>query len=173
MLITQDVLIEEIISKFWENIYSELFSFSIKRAARRGCDIFTHQVSQWRSCEFFFVLFYILFRRKKTGFAWTNIVLRQILTVFIKIIKLSTVFPNIPFAECGRYDFMIIFNIARKQVMGGDCAALYAYEEVQGKNNCMTTSWTAVLLVKLSYSIIFSTEDRKQRDRKRYQSWKR
>ena len=39
MLMTQDVLIEEIISSFWENIYFELFSFSIKRAARRGCDI--------------------------------------------------------------------------------------------------------------------------------------
>ena len=133
---------------------------------------FYSQVSQWRSCEFFCFVLYSL-SEEKTGFAWTNIVLRQILTVFIKIIKLSTVFPNIPFAECGRYDFMFIFNIARKQVMGGDCAALYAYEEVQGKNNCMTTSWTAILLVKLSYSIIFSTEDRKQRDRKRYQSWKR
>ena len=30
--------IEEIISSFWENIYLELFSFSIKRAARWGCD---------------------------------------------------------------------------------------------------------------------------------------
>ena len=39
MLMTQDVLIEEIIFSFWENIYFELFSFSIKRAARRGCDI--------------------------------------------------------------------------------------------------------------------------------------
>ena len=36
---TQDVLIEEIISSFWENIYFELFSFSVKRAARRECDI--------------------------------------------------------------------------------------------------------------------------------------
>ena len=27
------------LSSFWENIYFELFSFSIKRAARRGCDI--------------------------------------------------------------------------------------------------------------------------------------
>ena len=39
MLMTQDVLIEEIISSFWENIYFELFSFSVKRAARRECDI--------------------------------------------------------------------------------------------------------------------------------------
>ena len=156
MLITQDVLIEEIISKFWENIYSELFSFSIKRAARRGCDIFTHKSHNGEVANFFLFCFIFSFGGKKTGFAWTNIVLRQILTVFIKIIKLSTVFPNIPFAECGRYDFMFIFNIARKQVMGGDCAALYAYEEVQGKNNCMTTSWTAVLLrFKPSYSIIF------------------
>ena len=156
--------------------WSRKLSLSFERTSILGYSRFqsnARQVSQWRSCEFFFVLFYILFRRKKTGYAWSNIVLRQILTVFIKIIKLSTVFPNIPFAECGRYDFMFIFNIARKQVMGGDCAALYAYEEVQGKNNCMTNSWTAVLLVKLSYSIIFSTEDRKQRDRKRYQSWKR
>ena len=38
MLMTQDVLIEEIISSFWENIYLELFSISIKRAARRGYD---------------------------------------------------------------------------------------------------------------------------------------
>ena len=76
-----------------------------------------------------FVLFWIfsLSEKKKTGLAWTNIVLRRILTVFIKIIKLSTVFPNIPFAECGRYDFMFVFNIAREQIMGGDCAALYAY----------------------------------------------
>ena len=64
---------------------------------------------------------------KKTGLAWTNIVLRRILTVFIKIIKLSTVFANIPFAESGRYDFMFVFNIAREQIMAGDCAVLYAY----------------------------------------------
>ena len=57
----------------------------------------------------------------------TNIVLRRILTVFIKIIKLSPFFPNIPFAECGRYDFMFVFNIAREQIMGGDCTALYVY----------------------------------------------
>ena len=38
MLMTQDVLIVEIISSFWENIYLELFSISIKRAARRGYD---------------------------------------------------------------------------------------------------------------------------------------
>ena len=29
----------EIISSFWENIYFELFSFSVKRAARRECDV--------------------------------------------------------------------------------------------------------------------------------------
>ena len=123
---TQDVLIEEIISSFWENIYFELFSFSIKRAARRGCDILLTSLTMGK-LRIFFGLFYILFRRKKTGLAWTYIVLRRILTVFIKIIKLSTVFPNIPFAEYGCYDFVFVFNIARKQIMGGDCAALYAY----------------------------------------------
>ena len=60
MLMTQDVPNEEIISSFWENIYFELFSFSIKRAARRGCDTFTH-----KKLQVFFVLFYILFGRKK------------------------------------------------------------------------------------------------------------
>ena len=125
---TQDVLIEEMISSFWENIYFELFSFSIKRAARRGCDIFTHKSHNGEVANFF-VLFYILFRRKKKGLAWTNIALRRILTVFIKIIELSTVFPNILFAEYGRYDFMFVFKIARKQIMGGDCAALYACQE--------------------------------------------
>ena len=167
MLITQDVLIEEIISSF-ERTSSLSYSRFQSNARQDEGVMFLLTSLTMEKLRIFFVLFYILFRRKKTGFAWTNIILRQILTVFIKIIKLSTVFPNIPFAECGRYDFMFIFNIARKQVMGGDCAALYAYEEVQGKNNCMTTFWTAVLLVKLSYSIIFSKEDRKQRDRKRY-----
>ena len=75
---------------------------------------------------FCFVL-YSLSEKKKKGLAWTNIVLRRILTVFIKIIKLSTVFANIPFAESGRYDFMFLFNIAREQIIVGDCAALYAY----------------------------------------------
>ena len=107
MLMTQDVPNEEIISSFWENIYFELFSFSIKRAARRGCDTFTH-----KKLRVFFVLFYILFGRKKNRPCFR---------------KLSTVFPNIPFAECGRYDFTFVFNIARKQIIGGDCAALYAY----------------------------------------------
>ena len=60
MLMTQDVPNEEIISSFWENIYFELFSFSIKRAARRGCDTFTR-----KKLRVFFVLFYILFGRKK------------------------------------------------------------------------------------------------------------
>ena len=64
--------------------------------------------------------------KKKTGLAWNNIILRRILIAFLKIIKLSKVSPNIPFAESGRYDFMFVFNIARKQIMGGDCAALYA-----------------------------------------------
>ena len=36
-------------------------------------------------------------------------------------------FPKYPLAECGRYDVMFVFNIAREQIMGGDCAALYAY----------------------------------------------
>ena len=115
MFMTQDVLIEEIISSFWENIYLELFSISIKRAARRGYDIFTHNGEVGN-----FVLFCFIFSfgEKKTGLAWTNIVLRRILTVFIKIIKLSTVFPNIPFVESRRYDFISVFNIARKQIMG-------------------------------------------------------
>ena len=65
---------------------------------------------------FCFVLYSL--SEKKTGLAWTNIVLRRILTVFIKIIKLSTVFPNIPFVESRRYDFISVFNIARKQIMG-------------------------------------------------------
>ena len=124
---TQDVLIEEIISSFWENIYLELFSISIKRAAKRGCDIFTHKSHHGEVGNFVLFCFIFSFGEKKTGLAWTNIVLRRILTVFIKIIKLSTVFPNIPFAEYGCYDFVFVFNIARKQIMGGDCAALYAY----------------------------------------------
>ena len=78
--------------------------------------------------KFCFVL-YSLSEEKKTGLAWTNIVLRRILTVFIKIIKLSTVFPNIPFVESGHYDFIFVFNIERKQIMGGNCAALCACEK--------------------------------------------
>ena len=125
---TQDVLTEEIISSFWEDIYFELFSFSVKRAARRECDILLTSLTmeKLRIFCFSFVL-YSLSEKKKAGLAWAYIVLRRILTVFIKIIKLSTVFPNIPFAESGRYDFMFVFNIAREQIMGGDCAALYAY----------------------------------------------
>ena len=60
--------------------------------------------------KFCFVL-YSLSEKKKTGLAWTNVVLRRILTVFIKIIKLSTVFPNIPFVESVHYDFIFVFNI--------------------------------------------------------------
>ena len=124
---TQDVLIEEIISSFWENIYFELFSFSIKRAARRGCDILLTSLTMEKLRIFFWFVLHSLSEKKKTGLAWTNIVLRRILTVLIKIIKLSTVFLNIPFAESGRYDFMFVFNIAQEQIMGGDCAVLYAY----------------------------------------------
>ena len=100
---TQDVLIEEIISSFWENIYFELFSFSVKRAARRECDILLTSLTmeKLRIFCFSFVL-YSLSEKKKAGLAWAYIVLRRILTVFIKIIKLSTVFPNIPFVESGR-----------------------------------------------------------------------
>ena len=61
---TQDVLIEEIISSFWENIYFELFSISIKRAARRGCVIELTSLTT-EKLGIFFVLFYILFRRKQ------------------------------------------------------------------------------------------------------------
>ena len=125
---TQDVLIEEIISSFWENIYLELFLISIIARQDEGVIFLLTSLTMETLRIFCFVLFYILFgRKKKTGLAWTNIVLRRILTAFIKIIKLSTVSPNIPFAESERYDFMFVFNIARKQIMGGDCAALYAY----------------------------------------------
>ena len=65
---------------------------------------------------FFWFVLHSLSEKKKTGLAWTNIVLRRILTAFIKIIKLSTVSPNIPFAESGRYDFMFVFNIARSKL---------------------------------------------------------
>ena len=66
MLMTQDVPNEEIISSFWENIYFELFSFSIKRAARRGCDILLTSLTMEKlRILFFFGLFYILFWRKK------------------------------------------------------------------------------------------------------------
>ena len=46
--------------------------------------IFYSQVSQWRSCEYFFFLvcFIFSFGEKKTGLAWTSIVLRWILTVY-------------------------------------------------------------------------------------------
>ena len=63
MLMTQDVLIEEIISSFWENIYFELLSFSVKRAARRECDILLTSLTMEKLRVFFFFgLFYILFR---------------------------------------------------------------------------------------------------------------
>ena len=62
---TQDVLIEEIISSFWENIYFELFSFSVKRAARRECDILLTSLTMEKLRIFVLRLFYILFRRKK------------------------------------------------------------------------------------------------------------
>ena len=65
---------------------------------------------------FFCFVLYSLSEKKK----------RRILTVFIKIIKLSTGFPNIPFVESGRYDLIFVFNIARMQIMGGNCAALCA-----------------------------------------------
>ena len=65
-----------------------------------------------RSCEFFLFCFIFSLEEKKNRPCFR---------------KLSTVFPNIPFAECGRYDFTFVFNIARKQIIGGDCAALYAY----------------------------------------------
>ena len=83
MLMTQDVLIEEIISSFWENIYFELFSFSIKRAARRGCDILLTSLTMEKLRIFFFwFVLYSLSEKKKTGLAWTSIVLRRILTVY-------------------------------------------------------------------------------------------
>ena len=65
MLMTQDVLIEEIISSFWENIYFELFSFSIKRAARRGWDIFTHKSHNGEVANFFLFCFIFSIREKK------------------------------------------------------------------------------------------------------------
>ena len=67
MLMTQDVPNEEIISSFWENIYFELFSFSIKRAARRGCDILLTSLTmeKLRIFCFSFVL-YSLSEKKKS-----------------------------------------------------------------------------------------------------------
>ena len=62
---TQDVLIEEIISSFWENIYFELFSFSIKRAARRGCDILLTSLTMEKLRIFFLVCFKFSFGEKK------------------------------------------------------------------------------------------------------------
>ena len=64
---TQDVLIEEIISSFWEDIYFELFSFSVKRAARRECDILLTSLTmeKLRICCFSFVL-YSLSEKKKS-----------------------------------------------------------------------------------------------------------
>ena len=64
----------------------------------------------------FLVCLYSLPEKKKAGLAWAYIVLRRILTVFIKIIKLSTVFPNIPFVESGRLDFMFVLNQARRHL---------------------------------------------------------
>ena len=101
---TQDVPNEEIISSFWENIYFELFSFSVKRAARRECDILLTSLTmeKLRIFCFSFVLYSLSEKKKKAGLAWAYIVLRRIQTVFVKIIKLPTVFPNIPFVESGR-----------------------------------------------------------------------
>ena len=65
MLMTQDVLIEEIISSFYENIYFELFSFSIKRTARRGWDIFTHNSHNGEVANFFLFCFIFSIREKK------------------------------------------------------------------------------------------------------------
>ena len=65
MLMTQDVLIEEIVSSFRENIYLELFSISNKRAARRGCDIFTHKSRNGEVGNFFLFCFTFSFGEKK------------------------------------------------------------------------------------------------------------
>ena len=64
---------------------------------------------------FSFVL-YSLSGKKKAGLAWAYIVLRRIQTVFMKIIKLSTVFPNIPFVESGPWDFMFVLNQPRRHL---------------------------------------------------------
>ena len=65
MLMTQDVLIEEIISSFWGNIYLELFSISIKRVARRGCDVFTHKSHDGEVAKFVLFCFIFSFGVKK------------------------------------------------------------------------------------------------------------
>ena len=66
---------------------------------------FTHKSHYGEVAIFFLFLVCSIFsfgEKKKAGLAWAYIVKRRILTVCIKIIKLSTVFPNIPFVESGR-----------------------------------------------------------------------
>ena len=67
MLMTQDVLIEEIVSSFWENIYFELIPFSIKRAARRECDILLTSLTleKLRIFFFWFVLYFLSEKKKQ------------------------------------------------------------------------------------------------------------
>ena len=71
-----------------------LFSFSIKRVARWGRDIFTHKSLNEEGASFLFD-----FWNKKSGLAWkqaslikTIRVLQRILTVFVKSKQLSKVF---------------------------------------------------------------------------------
>ena len=65
MLMTQDVLIEEIISSFWENNYLELFLISIIARQDEGVIFLLTSLTMETLQIFCFVLFYILFGRKK------------------------------------------------------------------------------------------------------------
>ena len=65
MLMTQDVLIQEIVSGFCESMYFELFSFKIKRGARRGCDVFTHKSHNEKGANFCCCCFIFSFGEKK------------------------------------------------------------------------------------------------------------
>ena len=56
----QDILIKAMISYLREHLL-ELFSFSIKCVARRGCDIFTHKSQNEEDASFF----YLYFEKKK------------------------------------------------------------------------------------------------------------
>ena len=75
MLMIQDALtLKEIISGFCENMYFELFSFSIKRATRRGSDIFTHKSHNEKGANFFvsFVLCSLSEKKKQVSLEVTH-----------------------------------------------------------------------------------------------------
>ena len=77
-----------------EHLFWVLLVFNQTRRKTRVW-YFYSQVSQWRSCECFFLFCFIFsFGEKKIGLAWSNIVLRRILTVFIKNYKAINSFPK-------------------------------------------------------------------------------